>query len=61
MLSCFPVNILDRIKFDVMFLNGICQMHLGEKSIVLKGHGRFSLEVFIWNLQSVVTDMMANI
>lgn len=36
-------------------------MHLDKKSIVLKGHGRLSLEVSVWNLQSFVADMMANI
>lgn len=61
MLPHLPVNVVDRMKHYIMFLNGICQMHLDKKSIVLKGYGRLSLEVSVWNLQSFVADMMANI
>lgn len=50
MILDFSVDIVDRKKLCVMFLNGIGQMHLDKRSIVLKGHGRFSLEVTIWNL-----------
>jgi len=50
MLSHFLVSGVDRMKRYIMFLNGICLMHLHKKNIVLKGLGRFSLEVSIWNL-----------
>lgn len=61
MLPHLPVNAVDRTKCYNMFFNGMCQMHLDKSSMVWEGHGRFSLEVSIWNLQSVVTDVMASI
>lgn len=51
MLLDFSVDIVDRKKRCIMFVNGIGQMHLDMRSTVLKGRGRFSLEVTLWNLQ----------
>lgn len=61
MLLYFSINIIARNKHCIMFLNGIGQMHLGKRSIVLKGHGRFSLGVTVWNLHSVVIDVIIQV